>query len=153
MRKAAAKKERDVLIDHLKAHGMRVTAQRGVILDHFLNLEKHQSPDDIFGHIRRHCPTIGRATVYRTLKLLSDANIADAVEFGDRTRRFEPKHNQAHHDHLVCTRCGRSFEFVNDTIEDLQQRVAKKHGFVMQRHRLEIFGLCRECAGKQAPRR
>jgi Fur family ferric uptake transcriptional regulator len=88
---------------------------------------------------------LGRATVYRTLKLLTGANIASSVSFGTGANKFECTLDHSHHDHLICTQCGAVIEFYNPVIEKMQEKVAKKHGFVFEKHRLDIFGLCKKC--------
>jgi Fur family ferric uptake transcriptional regulator len=145
--------EREVLANFLKEHRLKMTAQRKQILEYFLARGKHLSPDELFQALRWKYPRIGRATVYRTLRLLTQADLAQAVEFGDGARRFENKLNSPHHDHLICTSCGRSIEFLNPDLERLQNKIAAGFGFHPLRHRLEVFGLCRDCAGKRHPRK
>ena len=66
--------------------------------------------------------------------------------FGKRFNRFEAVREDKHHDHLVCIRCNKVFEFKNDSIEELQLKVAKEHNFVITNHKLDIYGLCAKCA-------
>ena len=79
------------------------------------------------------------ATVYRTMKLFEDANIVVVRDFGDGRSRYEIFSNE-HHDHLIDIESGEVIEFVNDEIESLQDRVAKKLGFELTGHRLELYG-------------
>ena len=85
------------------------------------------------------------ATIYRTMKLLSESGLAHARNFGDGQTRYEPAFGREHHDHLICTRCGAIIEFENDRIEQLQDVVAKKHGFRVTSHKMELYGLCKGC--------
>lgn len=84
-------------------------------------------------------------TVYRTLKLLSRMGYAKELDFGDGARRYE-SNLSAQHDHLVCTGCGKVIEFEDPDVEKLQDLVTRRHGFLPEAHRLEIFGRCRKCA-------
>ena len=99
----------------------------------------------MYARVRKTHPSIGYATIYRTLKLLAKAGLAEERRFEDGFTRFEYKKPNAHHDHLICTGCGSIIEFENEGIEALQQDVASKNGFKVQSHKLEIYGLCAEC--------
>ena len=92
---------------------------------------------------------IGAATVYRTMKILSEADLASARHFDDGQTRYEPALDRHHHDHLICTSCHRIVEFENERIEALQDEVAAQHGFEVTRHKLELYGLCRDCRRKR----
>lgn len=132
-------------LEQLQSRGLKKTSQRQRILEMFLNTEGHPSVEEFYDLVRAQDPGIGYSTVYRTLKLLAELGIAEEVRLGGLTR-FEHKHQ--HHDHLTCTQCGRSVEFVNPRLEEIQDQVAAEHGFLPQDHRLEIFGLCPDCRSK-----
>jgi Fur family ferric uptake transcriptional regulator len=87
--------------------------------------------------------------VYRTLKLLADAGLAEARRFEDGFTRYEYTVAIGHHDHLICTKCGTIIEFENARIEKLQQDVARKNRFQVKNHKLELYGLCAACQGKR----
>lgn len=125
--------------------GLKSTRQREVILEEFLRNSSHLSTEDLYLRIRKKHPNIGYATVYRTLKLFAECGIAEARQFGDGQTRYESSHLDEHHDHLICKECGTIIEFEDPRIEELQHQVAKEHGFSIQSHRLEIFGLCGKC--------
>jgi Fur family ferric uptake transcriptional regulator len=139
-----------VLNEFIKAKGLRVTGQRNEILDYFFHCGKHLTPKELFIELRKLYPKMGRATVYRTLKLLKDADLAIQVDFGNGSRKIENLHNKPHHDHMICTSCGMSIEFMDPKIEKLQEKITRKNNFVFQRHHLDIYGLCAKCAGKTA---
>jgi len=132
--------------DYLAREGLKSTSQREIILDEFLAAGSHLSTEDLYLRLRKNFPHIGYATVHRTLKLFSECGIAAERHFGDGQTRYELTSDEEHHDHLICTRCNTIIEFENPEIERLQEDVAGKHGFVIERHRLEIFGLCPKCA-------
>ncbi len=131
----------------LSERGLRLTGQRRIIGDLFFRFEGHHSAEEIARRVREAHPGIGQATVYRTLKLLREAGLATGMNTGDGLARYESPFRRSHHDHLVCRHCGRIVEFENDQIEELQQRVAERHGFVVTDHRLELFGVCGACRG------
>lgn len=131
--------------DYLAREGLKSTSQREIILDEFLAAGSHLSTEDLYLRLRKKFPHIGYATVHRTLKLFSECGIAAERHFGDGQTRYELASDEEHHDHLICTRCNTIIEFENPEIERLQEAVADQHGFVIERHRLEIFGLCSKC--------
>jgi len=90
-------------------------------------------------------PHIGQVTVYRTLKQLCRMGMARERHFRVNHTVYDNVVRKTHHDHLICTRCGRIIEFSNEDIERIQREVAKQVGFKMTGHRLEISGVCREC--------
>ncbi len=124
---------------------MKSTSQRDIILDSFLSSDRHQTIEELYLNLRAKNPKIGYATVYRTLKLFAEAGIAKEIHFGDGQTRYEHVAEGEHHDHLVCTRCGAIVEFENETIEKLQDDVAKDHGFLIETHKLELYGICAKC--------
>jgi Fur family ferric uptake transcriptional regulator len=136
------------LSEYLAVHGLRSTNQRDTILKVFIEARQHLSSDELYVRVKKINPGIGYATVYRTLKLLSGAGLAEGRRFEDGFTRFEYKNADAHHDHLICTRCGSIIEFENERIEALQRDVAKKHRFKVQSHKLELYGLCAGCNEK-----
>ena len=135
--------------DYVRKHGLKSTQQRDVIVDLFLRSSGHISIDDLLSKVRRRSPKVGYATVYRTMKLLTDAGIAAARQFGDGQTRFEVSSGE-HHDHLICNQCGLILEFENDAIERLQEEMAETlGGFKLVRHKLELYGLCPKAAGQK----
>jgi len=141
--------ERTVFIYFLKRKGLKLTQQREEILQAFLKMEEHLSTEDLYKVVKRKNPNIGHATVFRTLKLLIEAGIAREVYLGDRRVRFEHGHGHRHHDHLVCQVCSKLIDTVNPEIEKLQDDLCKKFDFIPTSHRLQIFGICKECKRKK----
>ena len=136
--------EKQIFADFLEEKGLRGTLQRELILDEFLKREEHTTAEDLYEIVKHRDRTIGQATVYRVLKLLCESGLAREVEFGDGVMRYEHHYGHAHHDHLVCTRCGSIEEFENETIEQLQTEVAASRGFLIEKHRLELYGSPRD---------
>ena len=137
--------EIDVLNAHLKLRGLNRSSRRDVVVSAFLASNKHLSVDDLYNLVRRKSPGIGRTTVYRTLKLLESAGLAQALVLQGETR-FERELNRGHHDHFICSACGSIFEFCSDEIEALQEEEARKLGFRIEGHKHQVYGKCAKCA-------
>ena len=137
------------LSQYAARHGLRSTAQRRLVTDVFFRIGGHLSIDELLARVRRKNPKVGYATVYRTLKLLKDSGLAYERHFDDGISRYEVKHEDSHHDHLICTQCGTIVEFENHEIEQLQEKLAARHGFVLSRHEHELYGTCAKCQDKK----
>jgi Fur family ferric uptake transcriptional regulator len=137
--------EKEILVGHLQRAGLRRTAQRDVILETFLRTEDHLTSEDLYQLVKRQDPSVGHTTVYRTLKLLTDAGLAREVRFGDNKTYYEHHFNHEHHDHMICTNCGRVIEFYSAEIESLQDQMADNFGFQPTHHSLRMWGICRDC--------
>ena len=134
--------EQRALARYLEEHSLKHTKQREAILDVFLEAKGHITSEDLYQAVRSRHAQIGYTTVYRTMKLLCEAGLAHEHNF-DGTARYEIAHE--HHDHLVCTRCGKIIEFECELIEETQNQIAERHGFRILRHRHELYGHCRDC--------
>jgi len=147
--------EQEVLLKHIQKRGLKRTAQRDLILDIFLRTEEHLSSEDLYRLAQKDDPSIGQTTVYRTLKLLTEAGLAREVRFGDGRTHYEHNYKHQHHDHMICSECGRIIEFFSAELEAIQDAMAAKHRFEVTQHLLRILGVCAECrramkeAGKQ----
>ncbi|MBI2891140.1 MAG: transcriptional repressor [Nitrospirae bacterium] len=128
-----------------RVNGLKITRQRQAIIQIFLKSRKHLSADELYQRVRRIYPSIGYATVYRTLRLLKGSGMAEERQFGDGKARFESLLNRKHHDHLICMKCGRVQEFEDDEIEQLQGTAARNRGFKILSHKLELYGQCNTC--------
>ena len=137
--------ERSIFLEHIRAAGLRRTEQRDLILDTFLSTEEHLTSEDLYGLVHKIDPDVGLTTIYRTLKLLTHAGLAREVRFGDGRTYYEHHYNHEHHDHMICTECGKVIEFFSPEIEDLQDQMASNFGFKPTHHSLRLWGLCSEC--------
>jgi Fur family ferric uptake transcriptional regulator len=142
------KRPAEHLSEYLQSQGLKATSQRDTILDIFTRAREHLSAEELYVRVKKSHPGIGYATVYRTLKLLADAGLAQERRFDDGFTRYEHTTPEAHHDHLICTKCGTILEFENERIEALQQDVARKNHFKVLDHKLELYGLCVACQKK-----
>ena len=134
-----------VLNNYLAQKRLKRTQQRETILEVFLRAKKHLTVEELHSLVRDRDSSIGLTTVYRTMKIFCECNLARANHFEENRVRYELQYKTSHHDHMICLKCGDALEFVNDQIERLQEKVAAKYGFRMVNHRMEIFGYCRRC--------
>jgi len=128
--------------------GLRHTDQRDQVLGVFLGTEKHVTVQELYDLVRKKDKGIGYATVARTVKLMCDSGICRQVDFGDGSLRYEHKYGHEHHDHLICLKCGKFEEIYSPKLERIQMELVKKHGYIQENHKLDIFGLCPRCAKK-----
>lgn len=132
------------LKEHLRRQRLKSTAQRDTIAKVFFESGRHISIEELYGDVRRLNPRIGYATVYRTMKLLTECGLAAERHFRDGGARYESAEKR-HHDHLICETCGTIVEFEEEGIEALQAKVAKRLGFRFTGHKMELYGVCRDC--------
>lgn len=129
----------------IAAIGGKRSRSRAQVIEVFFRTGPHATLEDLAQAVRKRNRSVGYATVYRTMKLLAKLGYAKELDFGDGLKRYE-SNLESHHDHLVCQECGLVSEFQEPRIESLQEQVAKQHGFLPTMHRLDIYGLCRQCA-------
>ncbi len=139
------KEERQIFLEHIQKSGLRRTAQRDLILEVFLKTEEHLASEDLYWLVNKQDPNVGHTTVYRTLKLLTEAGLAREVRLGDGRTYYEHHFEHEHHDHMICTECGKVIEFFSAEIEELQDEMAEKFSFKPTHHSLRILGVCSEC--------
>lgn len=132
------------LRQYLKQNQLRFTTERVIILEEIFSFKGHFDAEQLFIHIRDKHNYISRATVYRTLELLTKIGIIKKENLGQGYATYEVAMDQPHHDHLICTVCGKVIEFVDEEIERLQAEICEKHGMIMVRHQLQIYGRCKE---------
>lgn len=143
----------DILRDYIVRHGLKASRQREVIADVFFKSGGHLRVEELLTEVRKLDARISQATVYRTMKLLTDCGLASARNFNDGGTRYELSDESGeHHDHLICTSCDLIVEFVDAGIEELQDKVAQAHGFSVTDHRMELYGLCPACRKAQKSR-
>jgi len=135
----------------LEERGLKHSRQRDVIVETFYGMGGHVPVDGLVARVRSLDARVSVATVYRTMKLLAECGIAVPRRFDDGQTRYEPATGRSHHDHLICTGCGRIVEFENEKIEELQIRVARSHGFEVDSHKLELYGRCDRCRRGELP--
>ena len=134
--------------DEARRRGVRWTNQRQVIVETFIASADHLTVEELHRRVRVIDSTVSAATVYRTINMLVEIGVAVKRHFGDGSATFESSLSKHHHDHLVCLACNKIEEFELQAIEDLQEGVATEHGFKLVHHRLELYGICRDCQAK-----
>lgn len=141
---------RALLHEHMEKRGLRSTDQRRLIVETFFKVPNHISIEELLAEVRQQDKRVGYATVYRTLKLLTECGVAFERKFGDGLTRYELADESSHHDHLICVDCGRIVEFEEPKIEELQEKIASRHGFLLKSHKHEMYGSCPDCQAKAA---
>lgn len=133
----------DTLRTYISDQGLKNSKQREIVAEAFFESGEHMRVDELLAVAREIDARISQATVYRTMKLLVDCGLAEARHFHDGQARYEPADGKGeHHDHLICVACGKIVEFVDPRIEELQDEVAKRYGFTITDHKMELYGLC-----------
>lgn len=130
----------DTIIERCEAQGLRLTEQRRTIAQVLEASTDHPDVEELYTRASARDPNISLATVYRTVKLFEESGILEKHEFGDGRARYEDAERD-HHDHLIDIQSGEVIEFVDAEIEELQERIAKKLGYELRGHRLELYGV------------
>jgi Fur family transcriptional regulator, ferric uptake regulator len=138
---------------YLRQRNLPVTQQRLAIASVVFASDQHRSAEDVAREVAANGETAGTATIYRTLDLLVESGLVVERDFGEGFRRFEPARGIPHHEHLLCTVCGRVDEFRDERLERMTTLIAEGNGYSRQRHRLVIYGVCSECQRSGGPRR
>jgi Fur family transcriptional regulator, ferric uptake regulator len=129
----------------IKQAGLKVTLPRVKILNVLETSDKnHLNAEDVYKTLLQNGEQIGLATVYRVLTQFESAGLVHRHHFDGGQSVFELNRG-GHHDHLVCLRCGKIVEFVEETIEERQRSIAREHGFSLEDHSLIIYGICSDC--------
>ena len=129
----------ELLIEALKKEGLRFTEQRKSIWDEITSSDDHREAEDIFLALRKKNINVSRATVYRTIDVLVKNNLVRKLDIGDAPSKYENKIDSHHHDHMICLETGDIIEFYNEELENLQDEIAKKHGYEVIRHVHQLF--------------
>ena len=136
------------LKENLKEKGYKLTPQRRAILDIIIEKEgQHLTAEEIYDEVKKRCPDIGLATVYRTVLLLEEVNVIYKLDLNDGCSRYELVHSdeEHRHHHLVCNKCTRVYEVQDDLLEELEERIEKTYKFKILDHSVKFFGICSEC--------
>jgi len=131
--------------EYLGRRGLKLTRQREEILRTLMTAQRHLGIEELYVTLKKQDPTIGRATIFRTIHLLKECGLVAEVGSADGRARFELKADRPHHDHMICIECGRIIEFQSPMMERFQDGAIRRHGFIALWHRHEIFGRCRNC--------
>ncbi|MCR4315653.1 MAG: transcriptional repressor [Planctomycetes bacterium] len=133
----------------LKKSNLRMTEQRKKLLELIFDSHDHFTAEELYDRCKARDLGVSKATVYRSLTLLTEAEMLEAHNFAQNALVYEHIYEHEHHDHLVCTECSKVVEFTCEAIEKYQRDVAKENRFTFESHSLNIFGLCPDCQRKQ----
>jgi Fur family transcriptional regulator, ferric uptake regulator len=136
--------EMDVFSNFLKKKNLKVTSQRLLVAEKIFSLHNHFTADGLLEMFRDRRNEISKATIYRILSIMVEANLLIEHNFGQDYKYYEHIIGHEHHDHIICTDCRRIVEFLEPSIEELQSKVALEHGFTIKGHRHNIFGICQK---------
>jgi Fur family peroxide stress response transcriptional regulator len=139
-----AKQRIDQMLSKLKDHDFRITPQRLAVLKVLVASEGHPSVEQIYEQVKRRFPTTSLATIYKTVTLLKELNEVLELGFPEGSNRYDG-HRPYPHPHLICTKCKKIIDPDLSSLEDLEKEVTKETGFQITTHRVDFFGLCREC--------
>lgn len=129
--------------------GSRNTKQRTAVVEFLRDIDKFASAKEIYHQLQERQEKVGLTTVYRTLQSLSDIDAVDALHMPNGETLYRHCETDAHHHHLVCTKCGRTEEIDGGPIEKWASAVATEYNFELTGHDAEIFGVCSQCAAAQ----
>ncbi len=127
------------LVEVLRKEGLRYTSQRQAVWDEIKKSEEHRDVEDIYLQLKSNNHNVSRATVYRTIDVLVKNQMVRKMDLGDGRNLFEPRIDDEHHDHMICLDTGKIIEFFDEELEDLQDKIAEKHGYKVVRHVHQLF--------------
>jgi len=130
---------------YLSEKKLRATSQREIILGTFIDMGKHTTAEELYEALKKFDSSIGHATVYRALRLFVDAEIARELNFNDGSVRYESVVGKEPHDHIICKKCGAMVEFLDESIRQAQDEIAKKYGYSLKNRSHILFGVCPKC--------
>ena len=131
----------------LAANNYKLTSQRKQILKTLLdNQGQHLSAEDIYEILKQDNPSIGLATVYRTLELFCDLGLIQQLDFDDERKRYELEGDDTHHHHLICLNCNKIIEFNDQILEEFEQDLQQEHNFKVTEHKMKFYGYCDKCS-------
>jgi len=145
-----SQRERTIFRKYLERRGLKLTAERQALFDELFARHEHFEADELLVRLRARHKKISRATIYRTLELLVDSGIVGRVRIRESGYRYERLRAGEHHDHLICNECGRVIEFFEPRIENLQDEVCARYGFLAISHSHQMRGICRQCRPRAA---
>lgn len=134
----------DALVDVLDRAGYRLTEPRRAVADLIAEREGHFTAAELVADARRRRLPIGRATIFRALDLFATLNLVERVDLPGGDHAYvscEP----VHHHHAICTSCGRALDVDDQGLADVIATIARRSGFEVTMHRLELFGVCAAC--------
>lgn len=132
-------------MDFLAGKNLRVTSQRQAIVDTVFGTDQHFTAEQLLSWSRRRDKSVSRATVYRTLPLLTESGLVREMDFGKDFKYYDPNYaDHPNHNHIICQDCEKIVEFESEKIEKLEEEITHRLGFSVKSQRLQITGSCEE---------
>jgi len=146
---AGEKCARKRFVEFLGRKNLRVTAQRRAIIDSVFSTTRHFTADELLVWSRRRDKSVSRATVYRTLPLLTESGLVREMDFGKEQKVYDPNYaDHPLHNHIICQDCQKIVEFDSDRLQQLEAEITQRLGFSVTTHRLQITANCQELRKK-----
>ncbi|HCY7470630.1 TPA: peroxide-responsive transcriptional repressor PerR [Staphylococcus aureus] len=133
-------------IASLRQAGIRITPQRQAILRYLISSHTHPTADEIYQALSPDFPNISVATIYNNLRVFKDIGIVKELTYGDSSSRFD--FNTHNHYHIICEQCGKIVDFQYPQLNEIERLAQHMTDFVVTHHRMEIYGVCKECQDK-----
>ena len=138
-------KELQIFHEFLQKKGLKLTKPREIILEEVFHTNKHFNVDELYDQIRRKYENVSRATVYRTIPLLIEANLIKNALRCAAKDHYEHIYWSSNHFHLVCKKCGKIIEEDLKEVEEVLQKYAKLHNFKIEEFNIGANGYCSDC--------
>jgi Fur family ferric uptake transcriptional regulator len=136
---------KEKFISFLERKSLRLTAQRQAIIETVFSTEEHFTAEQLLAWARQRDRSVSRATVYRTLPLLTESDLVREMDFGKDYKFYDPNYaDHPHHNHIICNDCEKIVEFESEKIEKLENEISQRLGFSVKSQRLQITGACEE---------
>lgn len=139
----AVDKRVEQAIEKLKMTGVRMTPQRHAILAYLLQTDTHPTVDEIYRALEDRFPNMSVATVYNNLKVFLEAGLVRELAYGDGASRYDA--DMSEHYHAICEKCGKIVDFEYPALHDIEEAAQEKTEFAVHGHRMEVYGICKEC--------
>lgn len=140
--------------EYLATQRLRMTRERAIIVEEVFASHEHFDADQLIQRLdrRKDGRRVSRSTIYRSIKQLEEAGLIRKIARQDDRDLYEHDYGYPQHDHLICKKCGDLIEFQNEDISKLLEEVARTHGFRIEGHRLEAYGICNNCCRRPQTR-
>jgi Fur family transcriptional regulator, ferric uptake regulator len=139
------KRAQQRFVDFLARKNLRLTGQRQAIVESVFSTEQHFTAEQLLEWSRRRDKSVSRATVYRTLPLLTESGLVREMNLGKEHQYYDPNYaERPHHNHIICQDCGKIVEFESDEIDQIESKISRRLGFSVETHRLQITARCDE---------
>ena len=139
------KSEIEVFREFIREKGLRNTPERETIIKEILSIHDHFDVDELYLRLKGKKKKISKPSIYRLIPYLLEAGLIQEAYFEDGHLHYEHIYGHEHHCHLRCLTCGRTVEFRERSLEDLESRLAEKYDFLVKGHKLEVLGYCPKC--------